>query len=144
MAGNKLFLDTNIVLDFLLARKGELNEIEDIFNLAKTGLFECFISETVLTTSIYFLEKEKSNTFQMLRNICTVLKILPFNPVVLYASIDIFKDLEDGLLYFLAQHHKMDFFITRNVNDFKKAPLILPVFTPKQFIKYLNPNDLPK
>ena len=144
MAVNKLFLDTNIVLDFILSREGELNEIEQIFNLAKTGQFDCFISESVLTTCIYVLEKDKRDTLQMLRTLCTVLKVLPYVPSVLYSSIEIFDNIEGGFLYFLAQHHKMDFFITRNINDFKNAPLLLPVFTPKQFIKYLSPNDIPK
>ncbi|MDQ6845472.1 MAG: PIN domain-containing protein [Bacteroidota bacterium] len=144
MAGNKLFLDTNIVLDFLMSRKGELNEIEQIFNLTHKGLLDCFISESVVCNSLYILEKEKRDTLKMLRDVCTILKILPFHSNILHASIEAFKDLEDGLLFFLAQDHKMDFFITRNIKDFKNAPLSLPVFTPKQFIKHLHPNDLPQ
>lgn len=142
MAVNKLFLDTNVVLDFLLSREEELEEIEQIFNFTKEGLLECFISESVISTCIYFLEKNKQETLPMLRNICTVLKVLPYISSVLYSSIEIFVDKEDGFLYFLAQHHKMDFFITRNIKDFKNAPLILPVFTPKDFIKFFHPDDI--
>lgn len=142
MGVNKLFLDTNVVLDFVLSREGELNEIEQIFNSAKTGFFECFISESVLTTCMYVLEKDKHDTLQILRNLCSVLKVLPYVPSVLYSSIEIFDDIEDGYLYFLAQHHKINFFITRNINDFKNAPLLLPVLTPGQFIKYLGSNDI--
>ena len=136
MAENKLFLDTNIILDFLLAREGELTEIEDIFNAASKGHIECYISESILATSIYFLKKEKrKNIMRMLRNIWPVLKVLPFEHSVLYSSLEIFDDLEDGLLFFLAQFHKMDFFITRNIKDFKNAPSALPVLTPAQYIK---------
>jgi|SRR5690242_13043119 predicted nucleic acid-binding protein len=142
MAVNKLFLDTNIVLDFVLSREGELNEIERIFNLAKEGSFECFISESVITNCIYVLEKDKKDSLQILRTLCSVLKVLPYLPSVLYSSIEVFNDKEDGFLYFLAQHHKMDFFITRNIKDFKNAPLILPVLTPKNFIKYFNSDDI--
>lgn len=142
MAVNKLFLDTNVVLDFLLSREGELEEIEQIFNFTQEGLLECFISETVISTCIYVLEKDKQNTLPMLRKICTVLKVLSYISSVLYSSIEIFVDKEDGFLYFLAQHHKMDFFITRNIKDFKNAQLILPVFTPKDFIKFFNPDDI--
>lgn len=143
MAVNKLFLDTNVVLDFVLSREGELNSIEQIFNLAKEGSFECYISESLVTNCIYVLEKDKKDTLLILRNLCTVLKVVPYLPSVLYSAIEIFDDKEDGFLYFLAQHHKMDFFITRNIKDFKNAPLILPVFTPKNFIQYFNSNDLP-
>ncbi len=136
MAENKLFLDTNIILDFLLARKGELKEIENVFNYASDGIIECYISESVLATCLYFLEKEKrKNIMGMIRNIWPVLKVLPFEHNILYSSIELFSDLEDGLLFFLAQFHKMDFFITRNIKDFKSAPLSLPVvLTPEQFI----------
>jgi len=89
MAVNKLFLDTNIVLDFILSREGELNEIEQIFNSAKKGSLECFVSESVLTTCIYVLEKDKRDTLQILRTICSVLKVLPYVSSVLYSSIEI-------------------------------------------------------
>jgi predicted nucleic acid-binding protein len=143
MAANKLFLDTDIILDFILSRKGELHEIEQILNAASTGVFECYISESVITTSMYVLQKEKKDSLQLLRTVCATLNIIPFNLSVLYTSIEIFDDIEDGLLYFLAQQGKMNFYITRNINDFKNAPTILPVFTPKQFFKYLNSNDIP-
>ncbi len=143
MAESKLFLDTNIILDFLLAREGELRETEDIFNSANNRFIECYISESVLATCIYFLEKEKSkNIMPMLRNICTTLKVLTFDQSILYSPLEIFDDLEDGLLFFLAQFHGMDFFITRNIKDFKNAPSTLPVLTPSQFIKLFN--DLPQ
>lgn len=139
---NKLFLDTNVVLDFLLAREGELNEIDTILDLSKLGKLDCLISESVLATTIYFLQKQKMPALQMLRDFCTTCKIIPFNHPVLYNDIEIFKDLEDGLLYFLALHHKADYFITRNKPDFKKAGIDLPVFTPKQFLQHYNSHDL--
>ncbi len=72
---------------------------------------------------------------QLLRNVCTVLKVLPFHHDVLSSSIETFHDLEDGLLFFLAKFHRMDFFVTRNIKDYKNAPAQLPVVTPAQFIK---------
>ncbi len=138
MAESKLFLDTNVILDFLLAREGELNEIEEILDLASKGKIDCYISESVLATTLYFLEKEKKkNIIQMIRSIWSVLKVLPLDHKVLYSSLEIFSDLEDGLLFFLAHFHKMDFFITRNIKDFRNAPASLPVLTPSQFIKLI-------
>ena len=136
MAESKLFLDTNIILDFFLAREGELKDIESILNYASKRDIDCYISESVIATCLYFLEKEKrKNIMGMIRNIWPILKVLPFDHSVIYSSIEIFTDLEDGLLFFLAQFHKMDFFITRNIKDFKNAPPSLQVLTPSQFIK---------
>jgi len=139
---NKLFLDTNVVLDFLLAREGELEEIDTIIDLSKQKKLDCLISESVIATAIYFLQKQKMPALQMMRDFCTTCKVIPFHSSVLYNNIEIFKDTEDGLLYFLVLHHKSDYFITRNKPDFKKAASGLPVFTPKQFLQHYNSNDL--
>ena len=138
---NKIFLDTNVVLDFLLARPGELSKIEHIINLAKEKKIICCISETVISTSMYFLANEKKPALFMLREFCSICQILPCHSDILHENIESFRDIEDGLLYFLALYHKLDFFITRNHPDFKKASRRLPVFTPTQFIKYLH--DIP-
>jgi predicted nucleic acid-binding protein len=140
---NKIFIDTNVVLDFLLCREGELEEIVDIINLSKRKKLSCYISESVIATSIYFLQKEKRQTLNMLREFCSAVNVLPYAENILFADIDIFTDIEDGFLYFIAVHHKMNYFITRNSNDFKKAPAILPVFTPKAFLKHIYSDDIP-
>ncbi len=50
-----------------------------------------------------------------------------------------FADLEDAVQYHTALHVKgMDYFITSNEKDFKKATSQLPVLTPKQFMKKYN------
>jgi hypothetical protein len=50
-----------------------------------------------------------------------------------------FADLEDAVQYHTALHVKgMDYFITSNVKDFKKATSQLSVLTPKQFMKKYN------
>jgi predicted nucleic acid-binding protein len=139
---NKIFLDTNVVLDFLLARQGELEEIDTIIDFSREKKIDCCISESVIATAIYFLQKQKMPAMEMIRDFCSTCKILPFYTPILYNNIEIFKDVEDGLLYFLALHHKADCFITSNKPDFKKAVASLPVFTPKQFIQYYHSNDI--
>ncbi len=138
----KLFLDTNIVLDFLLSRTGELPEIEMLINLSNEKKLDCYISESVIATTIYFLQKVKMPAAEMMREFCTACRVLPFNIAVLHKDFHTFKDAEDGLLYFLALYHKADYFITRNKPDFKKATSELPVFTAKQFLQHYYSNDL--
>lgn len=134
----KIFLDTNVVLDYLLGRKGELVEIEQIIDLSNGHVFECYISETVISTAIYFLEKNKKPTIRMVRAFCGLCKVLPYHTNILYSNIESFNDLEDGLLYYLALHHKMDFFITRNIKHFKSQLPLLPALTPTQFLNFYN------
>lgn len=134
----KLFLDSNVVLDYLLGRIGELDKIESIIDSSNNHVFDCYISETVIATCIYFLEKSKKPALEMLRAFCTLCKILPFHPDILFSNIEKFEDIEDGFLYYLAAHHKMNFFITRNIKHFKFQLPSLPVFTPTQFLNFYN------
>ena len=71
------------------------------------------------------------------------MNIIPFSKEVLYLPVEKYKDIEDGLLYFLAQKSKMNYFITRNVQDFTFLFPSLPVMSPTNFIKEIYPNDIP-
>jgi hypothetical protein len=49
-----------------------------------------------------------------------------------------FKDKEDALQYYTALYRGADYFITRNISDYKKSSGRLPVMTPVEFIKSLD------
>ncbi|MEO8819270.1 MAG: hypothetical protein ABI267_05825, partial [Ginsengibacter sp.] len=50
-------------------------------------------------------------------------------------------DFEDALLYEIALHHQMDYFITSNIKDFKSIQnSLLQVITTKEFNKILFPD----
>ena len=132
---NKIFLDTNIVIDYILKREFELQSIEQIFNSANNNELEAYISESIISTSIYLLRQDKNDTLEIFRDLCKFIHVAPFNKNVLYMPIEKYADTEDGLLYFLATHHKMNYFITRNKKDFIYTVPSLPVLTPDEFIK---------
>ncbi|MBD0279026.1 MAG: hypothetical protein M3342_04885 [Bacteroidota bacterium] len=47
-------------------------------------------------------------------------------------------DIEDAILYHLALHHRLDYFVTENIKDFKKGALpSLPVITASQLLRLL-------
>lgn len=140
---HKLFLDTNILIDYVQERTIELDAIKEIFILAEYRKIELFISETIITTCFYILQKQKIVALPVLREICKVVDTLPFSKDVLYHPIEKFKDIEDGLLYFLAAQNKMDYFITRNVKDFTFLFPSLPVISPTNFLKEIYLNDIP-
>jgi predicted nucleic acid-binding protein len=139
----KLFLDTNIIIDFVQERKNEFDAIKEIIHLAELQKLELFISETVIATAFYVLQKEKIKALPVLREICKIINTVPFSKDILYFSVEKFKDIEDGLLYFLAFKGKMNYFITGNVKDFIFLFPSLPVMSPTNFIKEIYLNDLP-
>jgi predicted nucleic acid-binding protein len=130
----KIFLDTNILLDFLLKRQGELEEIKSIFNAGVDKSLDIYVSESVLTTTIYFLQKQNIDALAVARELMPDLFILPLTKGIFSYPIETFKDTEDGILYFIALDHKLDYFITRNTDDFKNHLEDLPVLTPSLFI----------
>lgn len=139
----KLFLDTNIIVDYVQERVNDLDAINEIFHLAELGKIELFISESIVTTSFYVLQKQKVDALSVLREISKTVNFLHFSKDILYYPIEKYEDIEDGLLYFLASKAKMDYFITRNVKDFIFLFPSLPVMSPTNFLREIYLNDLP-
>ena len=139
---NKLFLDTNIIVDYVQERNYELDAINEIMYLAELQNLELFISESVITTTLYLLQKQKIDALSVLREICKVVNVIPFSKDILYHSLEKYKDIEDGMLYFSASKAKMNYFITRNVKDFVFTFPSLPVMSPTNFLKEIYFNDL--
>jgi len=141
---NKLFLDTNIIVDYVQERNYELDAIREIMYLAELENLELFISESIITTTLYLLQKQKIDALSVLREICKVVNVIPFSKDTLYYSLEKYKDIEDGLLYFSASKAKMNYFITRNVKDFVFILPSLPVMSPTNFLKEIYFNDIPQ
>ena len=141
---NKIFLDTNIVVDLLLQRQYELEATEEIFRLGEKDKIDLYISESIITTAFYIARKHKVDTLSFIREICKIVNVIPFSKDILYYPLEKYKDTEDGILYFLAYKAKMNFFITRNVKDFTFLFPSLPVISPTNFLKEIYLNDLPQ
>jgi hypothetical protein len=58
--------------------------------------------------------------------------------MMLHALTSSFKDKEDALQYFTAQQNEADYFITRNVRDYKPHTEFLSVMTPKEFLNSIG------
>jgi predicted nucleic acid-binding protein len=140
---NKLFLDTNILIDFTLRRESELQETDTLFELGEEKKLDLFVSESVITTTLYFLQKEKINGIAVLRELSSCINIVHLKKDVLFSQLEHFKEAEDGLLYFMAAKANLNFFITRNIKHFRFQLPSLPVLTPIQFLKFYNSgNDI--
>ncbi|HEV2833054.1 MAG TPA: PIN domain-containing protein [Hanamia sp.] len=139
---NKIFLDTNILIDFIQERNNELDAIIEIFKLGEIGEIDLYISESIITTALYVLRKEKIDVISIFKDLSTIVNIIPFSKDILFYPLEKYKDIEDGILYFLAYKAKMNYFITRNVKDFVFLFPSLPVMTPTNFLKEIYFNDL--
>ena len=100
MNSKNVFLDTNIIIDFLdKTRQNHLLAVELIEALIIED-YEIFISEDMLST-IYYLIKDKKKVLMFLKDILIEWNIVPFNKDVVLKAIEISletkKDFEDML-----------------------------------------------
>ena len=100
MNSKNVFLDTNIIIDFLdKTRQNHLLAVELIEALIIED-YEVFISEDMLST-IYYLIKDKKKVLMFLKDILIEWNIVPFNKDVVLKAIEISletkKDFEDML-----------------------------------------------
>jgi predicted nucleic acid-binding protein len=136
----KIFFDTNIIVDYCLAsREGHQNAIELMTKIDDFYL-QAFISESVVNTTTYLIQKIISieEIKRLIIDLTSVIHILPCSNKIIEEAYQRAKnDLEDAVLYQIALHGKMDYFITSNIKDFKKIehPL-LPVVSAKKNVGY--------
>lgn len=138
----KAFLDTNIILDIFHRDRPFHTDAVQLFLFLDERKFVAFYSESVLTTIAYVLSKSMKSAEI---NAATIdlnkkIKLLPcFHSFPDKAVLKNPPDLEDALLYEIALHHEMDYFITSNIKDFKLVRNeLLPVMNAKSFNKVLR------
>ena len=133
---NKLFIDTNIVLD-LLAKREEYAPAAKVFSLGDTGKVKLFVSSLTFANTNYILGRHlgKGPTIKVLRDLELIVTIIDLSGKIVRLALndDDFKDFEDGLQYYSALENDMDYIITRNLKDFKHSKI--PVLTADQYLK---------
>lgn len=135
----KVFLDTNIILDFLGEREGFYKTSAKVMTLADLNKIELYTTSNTISTVYYLLSKfenpktalEKIRKFKVLCNISVT-----DNEVIEKALISNFKDFEDAIQYFSAIATGCDIIITRNEKDFKSA--LIPIMNADSYLQSLK------
>ena len=138
----KVFLDTNIVIDFFEPVQSEHEWATTLFSEIEGGRVIGYLSESVLNTCAYILRKQYStiDLREILFHLLSFTKIISCNNDVYLKSLSLpGNDIEDAVLYGLALEKGLNYFITSDKKDFKKfsSPL-LPVATAKEFMKIIT------
>lgn len=129
---SKVFLDANIILDFVLKRANH-NEAKIVFELEQKHKIRLFISSSILHIIGYYLSKNLGIHVakQTLIKLLDIVEVIDANhEIALRALESDFLDIEDSLQYFIAIKSKMDYLITFD-KDFQKynsdkLPIIEP------------------
>ena len=137
----RIFLDTNVVIDYLAARAPFGEAAYQIF--LRNQNFDLCISALSFTTVYYVLRKEcgHEKLLDIINKLLTIVTILPVDSdIVKNAAKSEFADFEDAVQYFTARTANSDYItansdyiITRNVKDYKLSEI--NIMTPMEFLQ---------
>lgn len=132
-----LFIDTDVIIDFIIDRQPFSREAAQVFTLIDQKKVKGYTSALCYSNLYYVLSKyaPHKKVITMLNELSELVGILKVNDEIIKASLSSdFKDFEDAIQYYTAQEYKrIDVIITRNIKDYKKSSL--PVMTPETFMK---------
>ena len=138
---NRLFLDTNIILDLLGERDPFYNSIAKIATLADKGKVKLTVSALSYSTVFYLLSKYESDDLvkEKLRKFKIISEISDLTDKIIAKGLSSnFTDFKDALQYHCALKADCNILITRNGKDFKKSEL--PVMTADEYLNGLKNN----
>ena len=135
----RIFLDTNIVIDFLGERKFFYDSIAKVVTLADKKKVKLFVSPISITTVHYILSKYESpaSALEKIRKFKIIFDVSIINEIVIEKAINSrFKVFEDAVQYFSAVESRCDIILTRNEKDFKNA--LIPVMDAETYLKSIT------
>lgn len=135
----KIFVDSDIILDVFLNREPFLNSAMSLFNLVKDQHLEGFTSPLIINNVHYILSKTvgQPESLRKLKSFRLHFRICPVSEKHIDSAFaSDFPDFEDAIQYYSALENSIDFIITRNKKDFGKS--IIPVMSAEEFINYFK------
>jgi len=132
---DKVFIDSDIILDVATGRKPFVENSTRVLSLVEDGKALGMISSNSVTNIYYILRKlsssEKAKDF--IRSIVSFLSVTAVIHSNIIQAIDSgFSDFEDAVQYYSALTHQCSYIVTRNIDDYKESDI--PVLEPKEFI----------
>jgi predicted nucleic acid-binding protein len=134
--GSSYFLDSDVILDYLLRREPFNVPAREIFGFAFNKEIQIYFSSLTVANIHYLLRKHYGNegALDKITELASFCKILPVSEREIFAAMKSgFSDFEDAIQHFTAiQNPEIEGIITRNPSDYRKSQL--PVFTPEVFL----------
>jgi predicted nucleic acid-binding protein len=131
----RVFIDTDVILDFLIKREPFSIEAMKLFDYASKGKLKIYASSLTFNNIHYVVSRlENANkSKQKLMVLFNLTEILPVGKSTIRKSLySDFKDFEDGIQNFCAEENRVETIITRNIKDYSTSNLL--VQNPKEFI----------
>ena len=135
-----VFVDTNILLDYLLFRGDEAMAASYLVDSHLEGQIKIHVAAHSLTNAYFILRKEYSNAERnfIIRNLCGILEIQPISGKNMDKAIShkYCPDLEDALQIQCAVESGCYYLVTRDKELFKNCPV--KTLLPHELIRELS------
>lgn len=132
---DKVFVDTDIVIDLLSGRPPHYTFAAQLFTLADENKIKLFVSSLTFANTNYILSKELNATKarKLLLKFKTLVSVLAVNDKIIELALaSDFADFEDAIQYHTALENKLEAIVTRNLKDFKKSQIT--ILTAQQYL----------
>lgn len=137
----KIFLDTNVFIDYIARRENYFENAALIVQLGRNKKCELLVSSLSFATASFILQAHHklssdiiTSLFSQFVNICHITTV--DSQTIIDSLASDFKDFEDGIQHFSAKRAHADVIITRNKGDFTTSSI--PVYEPKDFLDMLK------
>ena len=140
----KVFIDTNVFLDYIQHRPEGWKEAEVIFFLAIHGDIELLVTDLSIANMRYVTRKDIAleQFYAVMKGLRPYYHIVPLGSSVVDKAYQVeTKDFEDALQYYAAEQAGADSIVTRNLKDFDFA-FTVKALKPRDFLSIYFPEEL--
>jgi len=138
-----LFLDTNVIIDFIADRQPFSETASVLFDLAEKKQLHLFISALSYSNIYYIIKKNCSHKqlLVILQDLETLVETIDVTKQVIFDALKSdFKDFEDAIQYHTAlSNNKIEAIVTRNTKDFKESKLA--ILTPEEVLAIIDKDN---
>ena len=130
-----VFLDTNVVIDFMGEREGFFDDAAAIFAMIEDKIITASASALTIINCAYILKKGFSSDimFEKVEALCQMLNVTPIDRNHLMNAVQLKPcDYEDAVQYLSAMPYRPDVIITRDKRGFRDYDIL--VMTPAEFV----------
>ena len=134
---DKILLDTNILLDYLLMREPFYDNASEIVRRCVDGIYRGCVAAHSISNMFFILRKTYNikERREILLSICEIFDIIGIDKTKLIIGLENedFSDFEDCLQMECARDYGAKYIVTRNIADYEKSE-----------IKAISPSDFSK
>jgi predicted nucleic acid-binding protein len=139
----KLFVDSDVVIDFFTDREPHANPASELFELNEQGSVKLYLSAISINNIYYIVRKflGHKKAIEIIETLTEMTEIVGTTKIeIVQALKNEFSDFEDSVQYSSALNIKgLDAIITRNIKDYRNSTIA--AMTPLNFLKIKEKND---